>query len=188
VVPQRGVQGVRPGGPAGTAAPGRRGPRRELVLRPLTAALAALALLAAGAGGAAVLGAGGDGAGGTAARRGPAPPPARVVALEPLAPVAAGSERARLAFPARAGGTVRVAADGLRGLAPDDYLELWLLRDGEDMVSLGSFQAGPDGRVRVALPLAVDPAGARFVDVSVERDDGDPTHSRRSVLRSAALS
>ena len=58
---------------------------------------------------------------------------------------------------------------------------------GEDMVSLGSFRAGTDGRVRVTL-ARVDPAGARFVDVSVERDDGDPTHSRRSVLRWAALS
>jgi hypothetical protein len=55
------------------------------------------------------------------------------------------------------------------------------------MVSLGSFRAGTDGRVRVTL-ARVDPAGARFVDVSVERDDGDPTHSRRSVLRWAALS
>jgi hypothetical protein len=40
----------------------------------------------------------------------------------------------------------------------------------------------------VALPVGVDPAAARFVDVSVERDDGDPAHSGRSVLRSSALS
>jgi anti-sigma-K factor RskA len=164
----------------------RRAPR-VLVLRPLSAALAGLALLAAGAG-AALVAAGGDAAPGTVAQEPPAPPPARVVALEPLAPVAAGSERARVALPARAGGTVRVALDGIAPLPRGEHLELWLLRDGEDMVSLGTFRAGADGRVRATLPLGVDPARARFVDVSVERDDGDPTHSRRSVLRSAALS
>jgi anti-sigma-K factor RskA len=102
--------------------------------------------------------------------------------------VAAGTERARVALPAGAGGTVRVALDGIAPLRRGEYLELWLLREGTDMVSLGTFRAGADGRVRVTLPLGVDPAGARFVDVSVERDDGDPTHSQRSVLRSAALS
>ncbi|CAA9477739.1 MAG: hypothetical protein AVDCRST_MAG13-962, partial [uncultured Solirubrobacteraceae bacterium] len=131
----------------------------------------------------------GDAGRDTAARQQRQPaPPARVVVLDPLPPEAAGTERARVALPARAGGTVRVALDGIAPLPRGEYLELWLLRDGEDMVSLGSFRAGADGRVRVTLPLGVDPAGARYVDVSVERDDGDPTHSRRSVLRSAALS
>jgi anti-sigma-K factor RskA len=83
---------------------------------------------------------------------------------------------------------VRVAIDGIEPLPEGQFLELWLLGEGDDMVSLGTFRAGPDGRVRVALPLGVDPAGARFVDLSVEHDDGDPTHSRRSVLRSSALS
>jgi hypothetical protein len=129
---------------------------------------------------------GGSGLAGTGPTAGAAP--ARVVVLEPLAPVATGRERARVGLPARAGGSVRVALDGLAPLGRGEYLELWLLRDGEDMVSLGTFRAGADGRVRVALPVGVDPAAARFVDVSVERDDGDPAHSGRSVLRSSALS
>jgi anti-sigma-K factor RskA len=119
----------------------------------------------------------------------PAPPaPARVVALEPVAPVASGSERASVLLPTRAGGTVRVQIDGIAPLPRGQFLELWLLGEGSGMVSLGTFRAGADGRVRVTLPLGVDPASARFVDLSVERDDGDPTHSRRSVLRSDALS
>jgi anti-sigma-K factor RskA len=160
------------------------------VLRPLGAGLAALALLAAGAGGALLAGAGSEAGPGEPGPRAaqPAAPPARVVTLEPLAPVARGSERARVALPARAGGTVRVAVDGVPALPSGEYLELWLLGEGDQMVSLGTFRAGPDGRVRVALPLGVDPAGARFVDLSVEREDGDPTHSGKSVLRSAALS
>jgi anti-sigma-K factor RskA len=81
-----------------------------------------------------------------------------------------------------------VELDGIPPMSREEYLELWLLREGEDMVSLGTFRPRADGRVRVALPVGVDPAAARFVDVSVERDDGDPTHSGRSVLRSSALS
>jgi len=175
----------------GTPSARRRAPR-VVVLRPLSAALASLALLLAGAGGALLV----RGASEDAPTRadvprtapGAAQPPARVVALEPLRPVATGRERARVALPPRAGGSVRVALDGLEPLRRQEYLELWLLRDGRDMVSLGTFRAGADGRVRVVLPLGVDPGAARFVDVSVERDDGDPTHSGRSVLRSSALS
>ena len=50
-------------------------------------------------------------------------------------------------------------------------------------MSLGSFRVGAKGGATVELPLPVDPSRYRFLDVSVERDDGDPSHSSRSVLR-----
>jgi hypothetical protein len=50
-------------------------------------------------------------------------------------------------------------------------------------VSLGSFRVGPDGRATLEVPLPVDPSRYRFLDVSVEPDDGDPSHSSRSILR-----
>lgn len=60
------------------------------------------------------------------------------------------------------------------------FHELWLLnRDVSGLVSLGPLESGR------AYPL---PAGLRLddyplVDVSVEREDGDPGHSGKSVLR-----
>jgi hypothetical protein len=42
---------------------------------------------------------------------------------------------------------------------------------------------GADGRAKVELPLPVDPSRYRFLDISVEPDDGNPAHSSRSILR-----
>lgn len=64
--------------------------------------------------------------------------------------------------------------------AGDGALELWVI-DTEvvGMHSLGS--VGGDGRF--VLPDDVDPADFPVVDISIEPDDGDPTHSGQSVLR-----
>jgi hypothetical protein len=51
------------------------------------------------------------------------------------------------------------------------------------MLSLGSFRVPASGEAEVTVPLPVDVADFRFVDVSVEDDDGDPGHSGVSVLR-----
>lgn len=60
------------------------------------------------------------------------------------------------------------------------YLELWVINsDVTDMHSLGRV----DGDGRFELPEGVDPADFPVVDISIEQDDGDATHSGQSVLR-----
>lgn len=93
--------------------------------------------------------------------------------------------------PSQASGSVALVRDGgqvaldvdVAGLPERDgrYYELWLLAiDGEGLVSLGPVP--PSGRV-AAVPDGLDQAGYRTVDISVEPYDGDPAHSRESVLR-----
>lgn len=63
---------------------------------------------------------------------------------------------------------------------PGGFYEVWLIdEDVEGMVSLGPMRA--DGTYEV--PSDVDYRDYPIVDVSVEPDDGDPTHSGSSILR-----
>jgi anti-sigma-K factor RskA len=138
----------------------RRERRRSPLLRRLAPALAGLALVAVGM----LAGIGSQGE--------------RVeLAGLALAPQAAGE--------AELGDRVRLTVTGLRSSRPGEFYELWLLNSPEDLVSVGSFRVGPDGRATVEFPLGADPSRYRLLDVSVERDDGDPGHSSRSVLRSS---
>jgi len=140
--------------------------RRLLVLRPAVAALAAVALITAGL--AIGLLTTGDGA-----------PDGRELALQPLGGAPAGAQgEARLAAD-RA--TVRV--DGLPPSARGQFYELWLLNSADDLVSLGSFRVPQSGAAEVTVPVPGDATGYGFVDLSVERDDGNPSHSGDSVLR-----
>jgi hypothetical protein len=50
-------------------------------------------------------------------------------------------------------------------------------------VSLGSFSVPASGQVQVTVPLPADPSRFAALDVSVEPPDGNPAHSKRSVLR-----
>jgi len=60
--------------------------------------------------------------------------------------------------------------------------EVWLLNvDGERLVSVGLLPAGDQGAFGVPIRLLDE--GYRIVDISVEPDDGDPTHSGVSVAR-----
>lgn len=84
------------------------------------------------------------------------------------------------------GGSGGEAAVELNGLDPNregEFYELWLLNDTDDLVSLGSFRVEETGTTEVELPLPVDPSAYGFVDISVEPDDGDASHSGDSVLR-----
>jgi anti-sigma-K factor RskA len=142
--------------------------RRPALPRVLVPALASVALIAVGVFGTlAVQDLGDDEA------------PGRSVALEalPLAPRASGQ--------AEVGDGVRLTVSDLRPSRPGEYYELWLLNSPEDLVSVGAFRVGEDGRATVEFPLGVDPSRYKLLDVSVERDDGDPGHSARSVLRSS---
>ena len=146
------------------AAPRRR---RTLTLRPLPAFAAALLLLAVGAGGALI-----------ATSRDE--DPGRTLALAPLTRGAGGDGKVKLA---RTGGRATLVVSGLEPSRRGEFYELWLLSPPGDLVSLGSFRVTTAGRATLDVRVPVDLSRYRFVDVSVEPDDGDPSHSSRSVLR-----
>ncbi|MEZ5076745.1 MAG: anti-sigma factor [Solirubrobacterales bacterium] len=94
--------------------------------------------------------------------------------------------------PAGASGDVAVAANDSRatlvveGLDPsgaDQFYEAWLLDADGKMIALGSFRVGEDGRAEVQVPIPVSPSRYAYFDVSLQEDNGDPTHSGVSVLR-----
>lgn len=76
--------------------------------------------------------------------------------------------------------TLRVSA---RELGDEDgFHEVWLINvDGTRMVALGVLADGDMGEFQVPRGLLDD--GYRIVDISVEPQDGDPTHSGVSLAR-----
>ncbi len=159
----------------------RRPRLRELLgaptlrLRPGLALAASLLLVGLGVAGGLLLG-GGSGE--------PAAPQGQVVALDRFGdgPQGAGGR----ATVADVGGTREVTIDA-GGLAPNaagTHYEVWMIRDPEHMVSLGTFTVGAGGRALVTLPVTADPADFPIMDVSIERADGKPGHSGHSILRS----
>ncbi|HSF38123.1 MAG TPA: anti-sigma factor [Nocardioides sp.] len=76
--------------------------------------------------------------------------------------------------------TIRVSASEL-GDEPGVH-EVWLINvDGERMISIGLLASGDEGEFDVPMDLIDE--GYRIVDISVEPDDGDPTHSGVSIAR-----
>ncbi len=94
-----------------------------------------------------------------------------------------GAEASGSAELGGAGETASVQLAGLESSREGEFYELWMLNDAEDLVSLGSFRVERDGETEVELPIPVDPSEYGFLDVSVEADDGDASHSGDSVLR-----
>jgi anti-sigma-K factor RskA len=93
---------------------------------------------------------------------------------------AAASGRATMAGD---GGDRRMTltADDLPALDPGQYYEVWLLDpDAGTVFPVGVLP--PDGEARFTLPATVV-GRYQVIDVSLEADDGDPTHSKRSLLR-----
>ncbi len=80
-------------------------------------------------------------------------------------------------------GGLRLRVSGLDPSEPGGFYELWLLDGPERLLSLGAFRVPATGATEVTVPLPVDVADFRFVDVSAEPEDGDPGHSGVSVLR-----
>ncbi len=170
--------------PASLASPALRPWRRltlpSLRLSPALAGGLAAVLLAVGVGAGSLLGGGGS----------PQPVPTRAAAGQPVALAHFGSAPAgagaRALVSARGGTrTVRLAVHGLPSNDRRSFYEVWMIRDATHMVSLGTFRVGPDGRGTVTLPVSVDPAEYPIMDVSLEPNDGNPAHSRNSLLRSA---
>lgn len=76
--------------------------------------------------------------------------------------------------------TLRVQASGLGD--EDGFYEVWLINvDGKRMVALGVLADGDAGEFQV--PRGTLDEGYLIVDISVEPDDGDPTHSGVSLAR-----
>lgn len=151
--------------PMARVVPLRRGARRRMA-----ALVAAAAVLGALAG----VGVAGWWRGGSGAD------PVARAALGPLdgAPTAAASSAELVETDGAR--TLRVRAEGLP--APAGYYEVWLIdeRSGR-LQSLGALDAGGSGAF--AVPAGVPLGEFGTVDVSVEPFDGDPAHSRDSVLR-----
>ncbi|MFI7061328.1 anti-sigma factor domain-containing protein [Kribbella sp. NPDC050124] len=104
------------------------------------------------------------------------PPPVAVVQLEPL-PGKTGGGTADLI---QSGNELKVSVTGLD--AGTGYYELWLINeDGQRMVSLGVLDPGQGGTFRIPDNLTTE--GYRIVDVSLEPNDGNPAHSRDSIVR-----
>jgi hypothetical protein len=149
-------------------------PRRRLVLRPVAAALASLVLLAVGVGAGLLLSGDDDVAGGGGD-----------LESVQLAPVLSSDENAGGTAELRpeAGGRATVELSGLRPSGPRDFYELWLLGDDGELVSLGSVRVPASGDATLDVELPVDPKQFRYLDLSREPDDGDPSHSTISILR-----
>ena len=158
--------------PAEEAQPPRR---RRLVLRPAAALLASIVLLALGVGAGLLLA--GDGEDGTDDGGG--------LERVQLAPVVSAAQNAAgtAELNPEPGGRAKVELRGLRPSGPRDFYELWLLGDDGQLVSLGSVRVPASGDATLDVELPVDPKQFRYLDLSREPDDGDPSHSTISILR-----
>jgi anti-sigma-K factor RskA len=153
---------------AGAPQPAPRArPRRARMRRPPVVLAMAATLLALVVAGVLLVGSGPDE---------PAAP-STTLALRPLPGVRGQAELTIT------GAEAELRGSGLRPSGAHDYYEAWLADARGRMISMGSFRVGRDGRVETHMPVAVDVGRYQLVDVSLEPDDGDPAHSRRSVLR-----
>lgn len=145
--------------------------RRRLVLRPAFAVGVAAVLIAVGIGAGTLL----DGSGDESPGDGP------TIALAPVDEGRPGeSGEVELDDGRR---NVVISVDGLPASDEDEFYEAWLLSETDEVVSLGGFRVGDDGTGELEAELPDDPSTYRFFDVSVEKADGDASHSGRSVLR-----
>jgi hypothetical protein len=153
--------GERPAGPADQPArrPRRRGPLLGLAAALLAAVVAAVLLWT-----------------------GPLGPDRPAGGGVPLAGVGAVAASGRASMSGAGGDReMTVTADGLPALGAGQYYEVWLLDPGGGrMFPVGVL--APDGKGRFTLPASVI-GRYQAIDVSLEPDDGDPAHSRRSLLR-----
>jgi anti-sigma-K factor RskA len=111
-------------------------------------------------------------------------PVARLVPVAGADPTGAGTVDA-VGNPA--GRQLVVHVDGLTNLAGADFLEVWLMDPtGTKLVALGSLSRDGAGYAGTfTVPSNLPTVEFRTVDVSAERWDGDPAHSRVSLLRGA---
>jgi hypothetical protein len=144
---------------------------QTFTMRPLSAAALASVFLFVGVAGGVVLSGGSSTTG----------QPAEEVQLAAL-PGAPGVATATAAMGGDLDG-MELKVSGLSPSKPGEYYELWALNSPDDLAPIGTFRVGEDGSADVRFALGIDPSRYRALDVSVEREDGDPGHSGKSVLR-----
>lgn len=148
---------------------------QTFTMRPLSAAALASVFVLLGVAGGVLLGGGGSST----------PQPAEELQLAALP----GAEGATAV--AAMGGDLdgmELQVNGLPPSKPGEYYELWALNTPDDLAPIGTFRVGEDGTAKVQFALGIDPARYQALDVSVEREDGDPGHSGKSVLRAPVAS
>lgn len=149
------------------AHPGRRLPAR----RHLVGAAAAITLLATAGGAAVALRDSGS----------PTRPPAQVQSAALTSPSGTPA-RGVVTLGRPAGSTdLSVSTVGLDVLRPGQFYEVWLFDPATSkMVGVGVL--GPNGAARLSVPASLI-TSYRAIDISLQRDNGDPRHSSLSVLR-----
>ena len=151
----------------------RPGARWRRLVGPAAAGLLVAALVAAGAAGVRVSG----------------PPATPVVTasaqLDPLGRLDPRSSGSVQEIADDGGRSIAVRLVGVTDLAGGDHLEAWLMRpDGSGLISLGNLAAdGSLYRGQFVLPANLPLNSFPFIDISAEKWDGNPEHSRISLLR-----
>lgn len=106
--------------------------------------------------------------------------PAPVAATVNLQPIGDVPGTAKITIE---GAKARLVGSGLPPSADGQHYEAWLARKDGSMKSMGEFTVAKDGTVEAGMPFKENLSDYAFVDVSVEPDDGPPTHSGKSVFR-----
>jgi len=116
---------------------------------------------------------------------GPSDPatPEQTLALESIGNEAPSGASGLVSLTSSDQDAVTLDVSGLKPTGPDEFYELWLLGKEGELVALGTFRVEPDGDSRIEVPLPVNPGKYEYFDVSIQPDNGDPSHSGRSVLR-----
>jgi Anti-sigma-K factor rskA len=117
----------------------------------------------------------------------PAPTSTLLATLKPIGsadPLAAGTVDA---VPDGGSQGLVIQVRGVSNTLGGDYLEAWLIDPaGTRLVSLGALTRAADGGAytgEFTLPANLPMSEFNTVDISAERWDGDPSHSRISLLR-----
>lgn len=122
-------------------------------------------------------------------RPGEAPPP-QIVAEAQLAALPDGVEtvgRGNAVFEKDVDGDdlLVVNTSGLEN--PEGFYEVWLINpDTSGLIAVGTIGSGAQ-QVTFPVPAGIDPKEFSVVDISDEPLDGDPDHSKVSVLRGALV-
>lgn len=100
-----------------------------------------------------------------------------------LQPVDEANAQGQAIIAEQQGQTILIVRAVLPPSARDEVYEVWLYNDQEDAVPVGAQVTDKRGAFQGAGALPADFARYRYIDVSLERADGDTTHSGTSVLR-----
>lgn len=117
-----------------------------------------------------------DGPGGSTA-------PEQTLALESVGPEGPPDASGLVSLTSSEEDAVTLDVSGLKPTGSDEFYELWLLGEEGELVALGTFRVEPDGDSQIEVPLPVSPGDYEYFDVSIQEENGDPSHSGRSVLR-----